>query len=70
MHLAVTEADKPAAGRHLRGDRATGDRPLRTTRKACKFDWSPNGCSVPREIKNADSWKLIFMSPCSRHDFG
>ncbi|MFG6199748.1 phospholipase A2 [Nonomuraea sp. JJY05] len=38
--------------------------------KAYKFDWSSNGCSVPKEIKNADAWKLIFLIPCTRHDFG
>ncbi|MFI7134701.1 phospholipase A2 [Nonomuraea sp. NPDC050153] len=38
--------------------------------KAYKFDWSSNGCSVPKEIKNADAWKLVFLIPCTRHDFG
>ncbi|GAA3546376.1 phospholipase [Nonomuraea rosea] len=34
------------------------------------FDWSTNGCSVPKKISNADSWKAIFLIPCTRHDFG
>ncbi|WP_433514872.1 phospholipase A2 [Nonomuraea sp. CA-143628] len=38
--------------------------------KAYKFDWSSNGCSVPKGIKNADSWKFVFLVPCTRHDFG
>ncbi|MGN9839208.1 phospholipase A2 [Nonomuraea sp. H19] len=38
--------------------------------KAYEFDWSSNGCSVPEDIKNADSWKLVFLIPCTRHDFG
>ncbi|MEQ4715508.1 phospholipase A2 [Nonomuraea sp. B19D2] len=38
--------------------------------KAYKFDWSSNGCSVPKAIKNADTWKALFLIPCTRHDFG
>ncbi|MGP3964316.1 phospholipase A2 [Nonomuraea sp. 3N208] len=37
---------------------------------AYKFDWYTDDCPVPKEVKNGTIWKVRFLVPCARHDFG